>query len=75
MRQDLKERFTPAARSTSMTLRGLESLANERIEDAIARYVVEMTTIPARMLTLNLQGPIQKHRIAGKESGARPQYE
>jgi hypothetical protein len=35
--KEMKERFTPAARSAPMTLRGLESLANERIEDAIAR--------------------------------------
>lgn len=37
MRRDLKERFTPAARAVPATLRGLASLANERIEDAIAR--------------------------------------
>jgi hypothetical protein len=36
-RKEMKERFTPAARSAPVTLRGLESLANERIEDAIAR--------------------------------------
>ncbi|KAI5248151.1 hypothetical protein E4T43_01543 [Aureobasidium subglaciale] len=36
-RKELKERFTPAARSAPVTLKGLESLANERIEDAIAR--------------------------------------
>ncbi|THX36344.1 hypothetical protein D6D10_06746 [Aureobasidium pullulans] len=36
-RKELKERFTPGARSASVTLKGLESLANERIEDAIAR--------------------------------------
>lgn len=58
MRKDLKERFTPAARSAPMTLRGLESLANERIEDAIARYVFEMDEIPPPMLMDNLQGTI-----------------
>lgn len=37
LRQEMRERFTPAARSVPMTVKGLESLANERIEDAIAR--------------------------------------
>jgi hypothetical protein len=37
MRKDLKERFLPAARPMPTTLQGLTSLANERIEDAIAR--------------------------------------
>lgn len=37
MRNELKERFTPAARSVPATLQGLASLANERIDDAIAR--------------------------------------
>lgn len=36
-RAELKARFQPGARGGAMTLRGLESLANERIEDAIAR--------------------------------------
>jgi hypothetical protein len=37
MRKDLKERFTPAARAMPNSIRGLAALANERIEDAIAR--------------------------------------
>jgi hypothetical protein len=37
MRKELKERFLPAARPMPTTLQGLTSLANERIEDAIAR--------------------------------------
>jgi hypothetical protein len=37
MRRELKERFSPAARPMPTTLQGLTSLANERIEDAIAR--------------------------------------
>ena len=37
MRKQLKERFTPGARPMPTTLQGLTSLANERIEDAIAR--------------------------------------
>src|SRR5436853_1608427 len=37
MRKELKERFLPAARSMPTTLQGLTSLANEKIEDAIAR--------------------------------------
>lgn len=37
MRKDLKERFTPGARPMPTSLQGLASLANERIEDAIAR--------------------------------------
>jgi hypothetical protein len=36
-RKELKERFTPSARPMPTTLQGLTSLANERIEDAIAR--------------------------------------
>lgn len=36
-RKELKDKFTPGARATPTTLRGLTSLANERIEDAIAR--------------------------------------
>lgn len=36
-RKELKERFSPGARITPATLQGLASLANERIEDAIAR--------------------------------------
>ncbi|KAG9243798.1 hypothetical protein BJ878DRAFT_422800 [Calycina marina] len=37
MKRELKERFTPGARATPSSLRGLAALANERIEDAIAR--------------------------------------
>lgn len=37
MRRDLKERFTPGARAMPNSIRGLAALANERIEDAIAR--------------------------------------
>ncbi|KAF2224922.1 hypothetical protein BDZ85DRAFT_167350, partial [Elsinoe ampelina] len=37
MRKELKERFTPGARAVPATIQGLASLANERIEDAIAR--------------------------------------
>jgi hypothetical protein len=37
MRKELKDRFTPAARAVPATIQGLASLANERIEDAIAR--------------------------------------
>jgi len=36
-RKELKERFSPGARPMPTTLQGLTSLANERIEDAIAR--------------------------------------
>ncbi|KAI9800649.1 MAG: hypothetical protein M1825_003971 [Sarcosagium campestre] len=36
-RKELKERFSPDARPMPTTLQGLASLANERIEDAIAR--------------------------------------
>ncbi|KAI0389386.1 hypothetical protein F5Y17DRAFT_125323 [Xylariaceae sp. FL0594] len=36
-RKELRERFEPAARAVPATLTGLASLANERIEDAIAR--------------------------------------
>lgn len=37
MRKQLKERFTPGARPMPTSLQGLAALANERIEDAIAR--------------------------------------
>lgn len=36
-RKELKDRFSPGARPMPTTLQGLTSLANERIEDAIAR--------------------------------------
>ncbi len=36
-RKELKERFTPGARPMPTTMQGLTNLANERIEDAIAR--------------------------------------
>ena len=36
-RKELKSRFQPGARPMPTTLQGLTSLANERIEDAIAR--------------------------------------
>ena len=37
LRKEMKERFTPGARPMPTSLQGLASLANERIEDAIAR--------------------------------------
>ena len=37
MRRELKERFSPGARPMPTSVQGLASLANERIEDAIAR--------------------------------------
>ncbi|TAQ86300.1 hypothetical protein B7494_g5374 [Chlorociboria aeruginascens] len=37
MKRELKERFTPGARAMPNSIRGLAALANERIEDAIAR--------------------------------------
>ena len=37
LRQEMKARFTQGARATPTTIQGLASLANERIEDAIAR--------------------------------------
>ncbi|KAL2842783.1 hypothetical protein BJY01DRAFT_216370 [Aspergillus pseudoustus] len=37
MRQEMRDRFSPGARPMPATLQGLTSLANERIEDAIAR--------------------------------------
>ncbi|KAK6612397.1 hypothetical protein H4I96_01610 [Botrytis cinerea] len=36
-RKELKERFSPGARAMPNSIRGLAALANERIEDAIAR--------------------------------------
>ncbi|KAK8170882.1 hypothetical protein BKA80DRAFT_287299 [Phyllosticta citrichinensis] len=37
LRREMKERFQPAGRTGPMSIRALESMANERIEDAIAR--------------------------------------
>ncbi|KAF3765582.1 hypothetical protein M406DRAFT_345930 [Cryphonectria parasitica EP155] len=37
MKKELRDRFTPAARALPNTIAGLAALANERIEDAIAR--------------------------------------
>jgi hypothetical protein len=37
MRKQLQEKFTPAARPIAATVTGLQSLASQRIEDAIAR--------------------------------------
>ncbi|GME43939.1 uncharacterized protein LTHEOB_11913 [Neofusicoccum parvum] len=37
LRREMRERFQPGARGGPMSVRALESLANERIEDAIAR--------------------------------------
>ncbi|KAL1854619.1 hypothetical protein Plec18170_004710 [Paecilomyces lecythidis] len=37
LRQEFRERFTPGARIAPMSIQGLQSLANERIEDAMAR--------------------------------------
>lgn len=37
LRKEMKARFDPSARSLPATIQGLASLANERIEDAIAR--------------------------------------
>lgn len=37
LRQEMKQRFQPGARAVPATVQGLASLANERIEDAIAR--------------------------------------
>lgn len=45
MRKELKERFTPGARAMPNSMRGLAALANERIEDAIARGQFKVCTI------------------------------
>lgn len=37
LRQEMRERFTPSARPMPVSVQGFASLANERIEDAIAR--------------------------------------
>lgn len=37
MRKELKERFAPAARAVPASIQGIANLANQRIEDAIAR--------------------------------------
>lgn len=37
MRQEMKDKLTPGAHSMPISIQGLQSLANERIEDAISR--------------------------------------
>jgi len=46
MRRDLKERFAPAGRAMPTSFRGLAALANERIEDAIARGQFKVWVVP-----------------------------
>ena len=46
MRKELKDRFSRGARPMPTTLQGLSSLANERIEDAIARG--QFKNLPSR---------------------------
>lgn len=46
MRKELKDRFAPAARAMPTSFRGLEGLANERIEDAIARGQFKVEYFP-----------------------------
>jgi hypothetical protein len=45
LRQELKERFAPGARAMPNSIRGLAALANERIEDAIARGQFKVSTL------------------------------
>ncbi len=54
MRKEFKERFTPSARAMPNTIRGLAALANERIEDAIARgqFKVGLPSLLRTMLTM-----------------------
>ena len=52
MRKELKERFTPGARAMPNSIRGLAALANERIEDAIARGQFKVCQNSARLLHL-----------------------
>jgi hypothetical protein len=47
MRKELKERFTPGARAMPNSIRGLAALANERIEDAIARGQFKVCCSPS----------------------------
>lgn len=44
MRQELKDRFTPGSRAMPNSITGLAALANERIEDAIARGQFKVTS-------------------------------
>ena len=52
LRQELKDRFTPGARAMPNSMRGLAALANERIEDAIARgqfkvrWILKIIVVP-----------------------------
>jgi hypothetical protein len=45
LKKELKDRFTPGARPMPNSLRGLAALANERIEDAIARGQFKVRSI------------------------------
>jgi hypothetical protein len=54
MRKELKERFSPGARAIPNSIRGLAALANERIEDAIARGQFKVGIIYPRRVCSNI---------------------
>lgn len=57
MRKELKERFTPGARAMPNSIRGLAALANERIEDAIARGQFKVGNCPWIFCRLLMYSP------------------
>jgi hypothetical protein len=60
MRQELKDRFTPGARAMPHSFRGLAALANERIEDAIARGQFKVSSATCQNLGFSYYGTIAK---------------
>jgi hypothetical protein len=54
MRKELKERFSPGARAIPNSIRGLAALANERIEDAIARGQFKVGIFHPRRVSSNI---------------------
>lgn len=78
MRKELKERFTPGARAMPNSIRGLAALANERIEDAIARgqfKVVSIEEVHFFLLTFLAEHPSrQSYRKRYKSRQPFPRY-
>ena len=65
MRRELKERFAPGARAMPNSIRGLAALANERIEDAIARGQFKVCCFILRaymLLTVSEHSTGKSHR-------------
>jgi len=78
MRKELKERFTPGARAMPNSIRGLAALANERIEDAIARGQFKVSVdsvIDVQTLMVPEYTPGQGNRKRRKSRQPIPRYD